>query len=125
MSGRTSRNKGSRGELEVAAIFQAVGFDARRTPNSGGLSWKGDVQGVPGYVLEVKRCETLAVPAWLRQAHAASAGDVPVVAFRRNRAHGVDPTGDWHAIVPLEELARLIGNEERARQRLLKVLDEL
>lgn len=116
MSGKRSRRKGSTGELEVAAVFQAVGFDARRTPNSGGLSWRGDVQGVPGYVLEVKRCETLAVPSWVRQAHAAArAGEVPVVAFRRSRA-GVDPLGRWHAILPLEELARLLALERDANE---------
>ena len=104
MSGWSSRDKGSRGELEVAAIFKAAGFDARRTPNSGGLSWRGDIVGVPGYVLEVKRQETLALPAWLRQAAADAAvcGCVPVVAFRRSQ----EP---WFAVLPLEELARLIA----------------
>ena len=115
MSGRASRNKGSRGELEVAAVFQAVGFDARRTPNSGGLSWRGDVQGVPGYVLEVKRQERLAVQDWLRQAHAAaSAGDVPLLAFRTNDRGAGDPLSRWHGVVPLEELARLISNDHFA-----------
>ena len=104
MSGRRSRDKGSRGELEVAAIFKSFGFDARRTPNSGGLSWRGDVVGVPGYVLEVKRQETLAVPAWLRQAAADAAvcDSVPVVVFRRSGER-------WHAIVPLEDFARLVS----------------
>ena len=93
-------------------MFQAVGFDARRTPNSGGLSWKGDVQGVPGYVLEVKRQERLDIQAWLRQAHGdARAGAVPVVAFRRSYMSDGDPTARWHAIVPLEELARLIASD--------------
>ena len=107
MSGRRSRDKGSRGELEVAAIFKTAGFaDAVRTPNSGGLSWRGDVVGVPGYVLEVKRQETLALPAWLRQAAADAAvcDSVPVVAFRRSGER-------WHAVLPLEELARLLASD--------------
>lgn len=109
MTGRASRRKGAAGELEVAAEFQRRGFDARRTPNSGGLSWRGDLQGVPGYIFEVKRCETLSLPAWLRQAYAAaSGGEVPVVVFRRD-GRGVGPDGRWHAVLPLEELARLIG----------------
>ena len=106
MSGRRSRDKGKRGELEVAAVLCAAGFDARRTPNSGGLSWRGDIVGVPGYVIEVKRQESLAVPAWLRQAAADAAvcHSVPVVAFRRSG----EP---WHAILLLEELARLLSLE--------------
>lgn len=98
-------------------MFQRAGFDARRTPNSGGLSWRGDVQGVPGYVLEVKRCERLTLPAWLEQAYAATrGGEVPVVAFRQSgREKGVQgpPRGVWHAVVPLEELARLIAVDRR------------
>ena len=116
LNGRSSRRKGSRGELEVAGVFQAHGFDARRTPNSGGLAWRGDVQGVPGYVLEVKRCERLSLPAWLNQAYAAaSGGEVPVVIFRRSwrgTARDGSVAGVWHAVVPLEELARLISADQ-------------
>jgi len=112
---RASRRKGARGELEVAGVFRAHGFDARRTPNSGGLSWRGDVQGVPGYVLEVKRCERLTLPAWLDQAYgAASSGEVPVVVFRQSASGtGRDgsPRGRWHAVIPLEELARLVARD--------------
>ncbi|MBA2633466.1 MAG: hypothetical protein H0U86_10795 [Chloroflexi bacterium] len=92
-------------------MFHAAGLlQARRTPNSGGLSWRGDIAGVPGFVIEVKRCETLAVPAWLRQAYADTrAGEVPIVAFRRSDNQTGDPLGRWHGIVPLEELARLIA----------------
>ncbi len=38
------RNKGKRGELEVVKIInKALGTNVRRTPNSGGLSIKGDI----------------------------------------------------------------------------------
>lgn len=114
VSGRSSRRKGKSGELEVAAILQAAGLEhVRRTPNSGGLAWRGDLQGVQGYVIEVKRCETLAIPAWLRQAYAAAtAGEVPVVVFRRSApGNGRErpPDTRWHAVIPLEELARLVA----------------
>jgi len=105
------RRKGAAGELEVAKILQAHGFDARRTPNSGGLAWRGDIAGVPGYCIEVKRQETLRVPEWLRQAYAAAgSGEVPVVVFRRSWS-GTGADGllhRWHAIIPLDELARLL-----------------
>lgn len=108
MTGRASRRKGANGEREVARIFAEHGFDARRTPNSGGLAWRGDLAGVPGYVIEVKRCERFDVPRWLEQAHAAArGGEVPILAFRRSMGGGV--AGRWHAALPLEDLARLIG----------------
>ena len=109
MSGRSSRRKGSRGELEVCAILRAAGLDARRTPNSGGLAWRGDVESVPGYVFEVKRAERLDIPGWLRQAYAATrGGEVPVVVFRRDGRQNA-PDGAWHAIVPLDVLAAMIA----------------
>lgn len=119
MSGRASRRKGKVGELEVVRHLAEHGLAVRRTPNSGGLAWRGDLQGLDGYVLEVKRCEALAVPAWLKQAYtAARSGEVPVVIFRRS-GHGntSQPAPDtrWHAIVPLEEFARLVDLERRVR----------
>jgi hypothetical protein len=107
--GKASRDKGARGELEVAAVLQAHGFNARRTPNSGGLSWRGDIAGVPGYVIEVKRTERITVPQWLNQAYAAArGGEIPVVVFRRSRA-GTDADGQWHAILSLQALCELLA----------------
>jgi Holliday junction resolvase len=98
----SERRKGAGGELEVAAIFRAAGFDCDRTPNSGGLRIKGDLAGtVPAHV-EVKRQEVLRLPLWLRQAELdAPAGVTPVVAFRQSR-------GQWYAALPLDRLAALL-----------------
>lgn len=118
--GKASRDKGKAGELEVVRELAKHGLRVRRTPNSGGLSWRGDLQGLEGYVLEVKRCETLAVPAWLRQAHAAaSGGEVPAVIFRRSAGgNGREraPDSRWHVVVPLEEWARLVAFERSLQQ---------
>ena len=117
MSGRASRRKGSRGELELARILEAHGFPCRRTPNSGGLAIKGDLTSpdggcaIPGYHLEVKRQETLAIPKWLRQAHADAGGNVPVLVFRRNATRAADPVTQWHAVLPLEALLGLLREE--------------
>lgn len=98
---RSQRDKGARGEREVAAIFRAHGFDCDRTPNSGGLRIKGDLHGdVPAHV-EVKRQETLRLPLWWRQAVAESDGAVPVLAFRQNGS-------EWLAVVRLETLAAML-----------------
>lgn len=100
---RLSRDKGARGEREVAALFRAAGFKCDRTPNSGGLMVKGDLVGdVPVHV-EVKRAERLKVPEWLAQARAdAPAGVTPVLAFRRSRE-------GWYGVLPLEALVALLA----------------
>jgi hypothetical protein len=92
-----------RGELEVSKVLGEYGLPVVRTPNSGGLHVRGDLTGVPGYHFEVKRQEALRLPEWLRQAHRDAAEDnaVPVVCFRQN-------AGEWHAVLPLEDLAKLL-----------------
>lgn len=101
---RSEREKGRKGEAEVAAVFRAAGFVVR------GLEGGGDhlIAGVPesGLVLhsEVKRQETARPWAWWEQASSeAPPGSVPLVAFRRNRS-------PWLAIVDLEQLARLLAD---------------
>lgn len=115
MSGRASRRKGKTGELEVVAELARHGLTVRRTPNSGGLAWRGDLQGLEGFLVEVKRRETLSVPAWLRQAHAAArAGEVPVVMFRRSAAGNASqraPDTLWHVIEPLDSWAARVARD--------------
>ena len=97
---RAQRRKGIRGELEVAAILRAHGFAARRD----GRLDEDLAHDVAGYHFEVRRRETLALPAWTRDAEQGAAGRVPVVAYRRSG----EP---WYAVLPFEELARLLAIE--------------
>lgn len=98
--GKPSRDKGKAGELEVCHIWHAHGFEAWRTPNSGGLSHsKGDVHGVPGLHQEVKRQEKMSMLAWLHQAEAdCNPLDVPVVIWRPSH----EP---WRVTLPFEDFA--------------------
>jgi hypothetical protein len=114
MSGRRSRRKGAVGENEFRDVLRSFGFDARRTPMSGGAEWKGDLinaQGgspIPFVHLEIKRQERLCIPAWIRQAEADAPDDhVPVVVFRQNGQ-------PWRAIVPADHYLRLIASVEPA-----------
>jgi len=102
---RSEREKGARGEREVAAILRAHGFECERTPNSGGLQVKGDLAGsFPAHV-EVKFQETARPWAYWEQAsNEAPIGLMPVVAFRRKRS-------PWLAIVKLEDLAELMARQ--------------
>lgn len=98
----TERAKGARGEREVADVLRGFGIEADRTVHNSGMFLRGDITGVEGYHVEVKRQETLRVPAWIRQAEAECGDLVPVVTFRQNR-------GEWYAALPLRDLARLLA----------------
>lgn len=87
MGGKASRSKGANSEREFAALLNEYGFTAHRTPMSGGMQWKGDLQhDVPGVHIEVKRQERLALPSWIRQAESdCPDGHQAVVAYRQSR----------------------------------------
>lgn len=96
-----SRNKGVRGEREVAKVFTDAGLEVR------GLEGLGDhlivAAGNVTLHSEVKRQERVRIPEWIAQAVSeAPAGTIPTVIFRQNR-------GRWYATIPLENLVTLIG----------------
>ena len=105
--GKASRVKGAAGEREVAAIFQAAGFDVNRVPNSGALRLKGDLYGeaMPIHV-EVKRRKSWGLSrAWIVQAETEAPADkVPVIAFR---ADG-EP---WRVCLGLVEFLEILKGE--------------
>jgi len=105
--GEPSRSKGRRGELEVARVFRAAGFDVDRTPNSGGLRLKGDLYGanLPVHI-ETKRRERLDVWAGMQQAESEANGRVPWLAFRRNRS-------PWYVAMLLEDALALLNGALR------------
>lgn len=96
--GIASRNKGKRGEREVARLLSdLLGVDARRLVRQ--HAGDSDVVGVDGWVIEVKRCER-ATPAdisrWWDQAVAQAQADngLPALFYRQNRR-------DWRVVWPL------------------------
>jgi len=95
------RRKGLRGEAEVAAIWRANGFDVRGLEGEGDHTVTGLVGGETIHS-ETKRQNRLR-SAWIEQAEReAPAGAVPVVAWRPDG-------GKWWAMIPLEDLARLLA----------------
>jgi hypothetical protein len=104
---KASRDKGKRGEYEVRDAFRSIGYiDCGRNleqPSSEGFRVRGDLTGGPAELhIEVKRCERIELPKWLRQAEGqAGEGVTPVVVYRRSH----EP---WRAVVPLDYLLGLL-----------------
>lgn len=87
--GMMSKRKGARGEREWAAICREQGYDCRRTAQyRGNTGAAGDVEGLPGIHIEVKRTEALRPWDYMTQAahDAAEAGNgqLPIVAWKKN-----------------------------------------
>jgi Holliday junction resolvase len=97
-----SRNKGKRGELELAAELRRLfGVDARRgVQYHGGADSPDVVSDLPGIHIEVKRTERLSLYPAMNQAVNDAGDKVPVVCHRANRQ-------DWVAIIRLNDLPKL------------------
>jgi Holliday junction resolvase len=103
MSGRRSRERGKRGERELAAFLTDQGFPATRGAQHRGGPGSPDVlcEALPLH-LECKSTERLRLYEALAQARSeARPGAVPVVAHRANRK-------EWVAILLLEDLLDML-----------------
>lgn len=90
-----SKQKGKRGELELAHLLQTYGYPAERGVQYSGLKGNADVVGVDGLHIECKRNEQVRDDVFLQQAERdARKGLVPVVMYRRNGE-------EWKALLRL------------------------
>lgn len=96
-----SRDKGKRGEREVALVLHEHGFEARRGQQYCGANGDADVIGVPGLHIEVKRTEKFRMYEALDQArNDAREDELPVVFTRKNNC-------DWVACLRLDDFMEL------------------
>lgn len=118
-----SRDKGKRGERELAEWLRERGIEARRgVQYQGGTDSPDVVTALPGVHFECKRTERLAIYPAVEQAVADAGERLPVVAFRANRR-------DWLAVVPLGRLLpwlvdgrRLAGPDDLREQEAREAL---
>lgn len=92
--GKASRDKGKRGERELAALLREHGFSAERGfSQCRGGDVSADVIGLPGWHCEVKRYAAPQCVKWYEQAERdAQHGNEPIVFTRGDR-------GKWLAVV--------------------------
>ena len=111
-----SRNKGVRGELEIAKLLQAYGYDGMRTQQHSGAHGDADVEGLPGIHIEVKYRQKLNIDKALQQSIEDCYADelrqginlIPVVMHRSNddRKHG-STKGIWKVTLRLKDFMEL------------------
>lgn len=102
-----SKRKGAVAEREVSRILTSFGFDAHRTAQyCGNTGDAADVTGLPGYHIEVKRCETTKIWDWIAQSRRDhKEGEIPLVVFRKSRER-------WQVVLDFEEFLKILGGKE-------------
>lgn len=95
-----SKQKGARGERELANKLKEYGYNCRRGQQYSGLEGE-DVVGLDGIHIECKRVERLNIYDAISQAKAdAKGGNIPTVFHRKDRC-------EWLVTMTLEDWIKL------------------
>lgn len=108
--GKASREKGKRGERELAHWLAAHGYDAKRGQQYSGATGDADVVGLPGIHIECKRVEELDIKKAMQQSELDAYADslkhgrlmLPVVFHKQNRR-------PWQVTMKAADFARMCG----------------
>ena len=108
--GKSQREKGKRGERELAGRLRDHGYDCRRGQQFCGASGDADVTGLPGIHIECKRVERLNLQEAMEQSKRdARTGEMPTVFHRRDRS-------EWLVTMRLEDWIQLYKEWEAGQQ---------
>jgi hypothetical protein len=112
------KRKGSAAELAVAKWLRKLGWIHAERSRAGWTDDRGDIDGMPGVVVEVKNCKTISIPEWLRELEVeianAQAWTGAVIAKRK----GSTNVDDWYAIMPAKIWGELMLMLDEPNQNL-------
>lgn len=101
-----SREKGAKGERELARKFREYGYDCRRGQQYCGANGDADVVGLEGIHIECKRVERLNIQDAVAQAKRdAREEELPAVFHRKNNH-------EWLVTMPLPDWMRMYRDYE-------------
>lgn len=124
-----ARSKGSSGERQAAELLmQWARLGGHRIKVERNLEQSraggADLLGVPAMTIEVKRCETLSIPAWWRQVLAATPpGSTPLLMYRQNRSPWMFQTKLWVTVGGQHFVLKARLEEAEAKTWFLQHLD--
>lgn len=96
-----SKQKGARGERELAKVLRAHGFKTRRGQQYCGANGDADVVGLPNIHIECKRVERLNLNDAMAQAKSdAKQDEIPVVMHRKDKC-------DWLVTMSLDDFIEI------------------
>lgn len=99
--GKASREKGKRGEREVAELLRACGYEGRRGQQFCGINGDADVLGIEGVHIEVKRVEAFKLWDAMKQAQRdAKPDEIPTVWHRKNNER-------WVVVLDAEDFLKI------------------
>jgi hypothetical protein len=70
-----SKGKGTAWETAICRLLAAEGFTQVERRALAGTSDRGDIAGIPGWVIEAKNCKTMSLAGWVDEAAIEQAND--------------------------------------------------
>lgn len=117
--GKASREKGKKGERELANLLKDEGYDCKRGQQFCGINGNADVIGLNGIHIECKRVEKLNLRKAMKQAINDSKNeDIPAVFHRTNRE-------DWKVTMLFSDWIKLYREWESGEYLKKKAIDGL
>lgn len=102
-----SREKGAKGERELARKLKEYGYECRRGQQYCGANGDADVVGLPGIHIECKRVERLNLYDAMAQAkHDKKTDEMPAVFHRKNHC-------EWLVTITLDDFVELYKEWEK------------
>ncbi|MGN0533011.1 MAG: hypothetical protein ACI4IK_01515 [Eubacterium sp.] len=96
-----AKQKGARGERELAKKLKEYGYDCRRGQQYCGANGDADVIGLPGIHIECKRVERLNIEDAMSQSKRdAKSGEIPTVIHRKNNC-------EWLVTMRLDDFIKM------------------
>jgi len=104
----SEKRKGNAAERAVVDYLRRQGFTQARRTQAGTRGDIGDVDGVPGFAIEVKNHARLDLAGWVAQmvAEMEQKGVENGVVIAKKR--GTTDPGEWYAITPLRLWAKML-----------------
>lgn len=102
-----SKARGSAWEKRLVDYLATHGWPFAERRTTEGRNDRGDVAGIPGWVVEAKNCKAISLATWMDEAEkeAKSAGVSRYAVVFPRRSHA---TGKAYAVITLELLAELM-----------------
>ena len=102
------KRKGSAAELAVAKWLRKLGWIHAARSRAGWQDDRGDIEGLPGIVIEVKNEKRIDIPGYLRELEVEMANAqawTGTVIVKRRGSMNVD---DWYAVMPAKVWGELM-----------------
>ena len=102
-----NKRKGNAAELAVAKALRELGWTNAERSRSGWTDDRGDIDGVPGWTIEVKNERRIDLPRYLSELHTEMANADCDHGFVVVKRRGIADAQKWYAVTDVETMVRL------------------